>query len=66
MSVQMLPTEHTVPPVDVPSQKTSFVACYTAHASDIKAMNHVGNDYRWGKENKLAIIVIIRSLRKQK
>ena len=70
----MLPAEHTVPPVGVPSQKTSFVAYCTAYASTIEATNQVGNDYWWGNrgterednKNKLAtIVIIIRNLRKQ-
>lgn len=32
--------------VGVQSQKTSFVICYTAYASNIKATNQVGNDYQ--------------------
>lgn len=44
----MLPSEPTVPPVGLPSWKTSFFACYSAYASNIKTANQVGNDYRWG------------------
>ena len=40
---KMVQTGHTVPPVDVSGQKTLFVACYTAYASNIKNTNQVGN-----------------------
>lgn len=43
----MMPAGHTVPPVGLPSQKTSFADCYNAFNSNIKVTNQEENDYQW-------------------